>query len=578
MAAGAAGRWFYADGDKRTGPVGLEALVELIVTGQLPASTLVWRHGLAAWTAAADVAEVADHLPPPLPGGAAIAAEPAPEPPPLPQAPAAPSLPEAEAQVPDTPRLLELRQRLTDEANWRAFPQLADELRKLGRLDEAVAVCRDGLRKHPDYRLARVALAQVLLDRGDLEDARQELQVVLESAPSNVVAGRLLGDCLDRLGDSRAALLAYKAALAFAPRDPLLLDRVRELEGGPAPGDESDEPEKGAQEEAAAPGGAPDTWDGEPAGAGPPDPQAEGEPTEQARDQDAGEADAEEEDDVKPIPVVPADEEFEIERPGHGVRIVRAATVPANTPFTQEDASYWPARSLAENDFPDLIQALHQRRWTGTMALTQMGHVKSVMVQDGRLVFASSSSRDDRLGELLLRRGRITLQQYYDASKALGKGKRLGAVLVEQGALEPTDLVKVVVEHTQEVIYSVFQWTEGFYRLKDGLAGEETITLKMSTPDLILEGIRRIEAWSRVERGVGGLDARYERAEDWQKEMKQVTLPPEKLSLLTEHDGVKSVREMCQVNAMLSDFEACRTIWAFRVIGVLRAIPPELEK
>ncbi len=551
MAAGAAGRWFYAEGDKRTGPVGLEALVELIVTGQLPAGTLVWRHGLAAWTAAADVAEVADHLPPPLPdGGAAATPAAAPEPPP----PAAPP------KTPDTPRLMELRQRLTDEANWRAFPQLADELRKLGRLDESLAVCRDGLRKHPDYRLARVTLAQLLLDRGDLEDARQELQAVLDSAPENVVAGRLLGDCLDRLGDSRAAYLAYKAALAFAPRDPLLLDRVRELGGGPAPGEEVEqEPVQEPGEPAAGDG----IYAGEDVA-----PAAQDQPEEQEQ---------EEEDDVKPIPVVPADEEFEIERPGHGVRIVRAATVPAHTPFTQEDSSYWPARSLAENDFPDLIQALHQRRWTGTMALTQMGHVKSVMVQDGRLVFASSSSRDDRLGELLLRRGRITLQQYYDASKAIGKGKRLGAALVEQGALEPTDLVKAVVEHTQEVIYSVFQWTEGFYRLKDGLAGEETITLKMSTPDLILEGIRRIEAWSRIERGVGGLDARYERVDDWQKEMKQVTLPPEKMGLLSDHNGVKSVREMCQENAMLSDFEACRTIWAFRVIGVLRAIPPELE-
>jgi hypothetical protein len=211
------------------------------------------------------------------------------------------------------------------------------------------------------------------------------------------------------------------------------------------------------------------------------------------------------------------------------------------------------------------------------MALTQLGQVKSVMVQDGRLVFASSSSKDDRLGELLLRRGRITLQQYYDAGKAIGQGKRLGAALVEQGALPPEELVKAVVEHTQEVIYSVFQWTEGFYRLKDGLAGEESITLKMSTPDVILEGIRRIEAWSRIERGVGGLDARYERASEWQKEMKQVTLAPEKLALLQEHEGVKSVREVCQGATMLSDFEVCRTLWAFRVIGVLRPLPPELE-
>jgi hypothetical protein len=235
-------------------------------------------------------------------------------------------------------------------------------------------------------------------------------------------------------------------------------------------------------------------------------------------------------------------------------------------------------RSLSENDFPDLIQALNERRWTGTIALTQLGLVKTVVVQDGRLVFATSSSRDDRLGELLLRRGRITLQQYADASRAMGTGKRLGAVLVEQGSLEASELVKTVIEHTQEVIYSVFQWTDGSYRLKEGLGDEETITLRMSTPDVILEGIRRIETWSRIERGCGGLDARYERAPEFEKTLKQMTLSQEKLALLREFEGVRTVREICESGTMLSDFEICRTIWAFRVIGVLRAAPPEISQ
>src|SRR5215510_1536803 len=87
----------------------------------------------------------------------------------------------------------------------------------------------------------------------------------------------------------------------------------------------------------------------------------------------------------------------------------------------------------------------------------------AVLVQEGRLVFASSSSPDDRLGELLLRRGRLSLRQFADAGRAVAPGKRLGTVLVEQGILTPKDLIKMVVEHTQEIIYGAFQWTEGQY-------------------------------------------------------------------------------------------------------------------
>lgn len=555
MSAGGAGRWFYAQGEKRLGPVELDPLVEMIVTGRLPTTTLVWRHGLAEWTAAARVPEIAGHLPPPLPGGPAASgtavSRPSADRPPQPAEPAA-AAPAAPPTPTDTPRIAELRRRLADEAQWRAFPQLVDELRKEKRLDEALQVCREGLKKHADYRLARIALSHVLMDRGDVAEAQRELQAVLDSAPENLVAGRLLGACLEVQGDARAALLAYKATLVFAPRDPHLLARVRALGGELPASDAAFEP---AEPPPPVPAPAPE----EPGQASaPPEPPA-------AREEDS-----------RPIPLVPAEDEFELERPGDASRVVKAADVAAQTPFTADDPAYWPTRSLAENDFPDLIQALHQRRWTGTMSLTHMGQVKSVMVHEGRLVFASSSSKDDRLGDLLLRRGRISLQQYLDASAAVGKGKRLGGVLVQQGALEPADLVKVVVEHTQEVIYSVFQWVEGFYRLKDGLEGQEKITLKMSTPDIILEGIRRIEAWSRIERGIGGIDCRYERLEDWQKEAKQMTLTPETLAVLAEHEGVKSVREICQQASMLSDFELCRTVWAFRVIGVLRPVPPEL--
>jgi hypothetical protein len=232
--------------------------------------------------------------------------------------------------------------------------------------------------------------------------------------------------------------------------------------------------------------------------------------------------------------------------------------------------------SLAERDFPSLVQSLHERRWTGSLTLTQAGVGKSVIVQEGRLVFASSSSPDDRLGELLLRRGRLTLKQYTDASLAIAPGKRLGAILIEQGALAPKDLVRSVVEHTQEIIYSAFQWTEGQYRLQEGAASAEAITLKISTPDLIVEGIRRIDSWTRVNGAIGGLDARYSRAERYAEVTPTMTLTLERMSLLEALTAERSVGELCGTTP-LSDFELCRTLWAFRVIGLARRTdsPPE---
>jgi hypothetical protein len=247
----------------------------------------------------------------------------------------------------------------------------------------------------------------------------------------------------------------------------------------------------------------------------------------------------------------------------------RAVSPPAAEPVSAE----LPATgSLAEYDFPDLIHSLFVRGWTGTVELHRGRIDTSVQVTGGRLVFASSTNRDERLGELLLRRDKITLPQYYDASKAIRKGKRLGTVLVEQGALEPKDLVKVVVEHTRELICSVFLWTEGFYKLKEGPdPGNESITLRLSTADIIMEGIGRVQAWSRIERGVGGPQARYVRADDYQERLQEMTLTPEKLLMVGDLGGERDVASICEASK-LGDFEVCRTLWAFRVIGIVRRL------
>ena len=44
--------WFYVQDDKRLGPVAVEHIVHLVMTTALPASALVWHHGLPEWTEA----------------------------------------------------------------------------------------------------------------------------------------------------------------------------------------------------------------------------------------------------------------------------------------------------------------------------------------------------------------------------------------------------------------------------------------------------------------------------------------------------------------------------------------------
>ncbi len=87
----------------------------------------------------------------------------------------------------ENPRIEELRRRVQLDPASIAFAALAEEFRRIGRHEEAIETCRAGLQRHPAYLSARVTLGRALIETGDYDSAREELETVLRSA-TNVSA------------------------------------------------------------------------------------------------------------------------------------------------------------------------------------------------------------------------------------------------------------------------------------------------------------------------------------------------------------------------------------------------------
>jgi tetratricopeptide (TPR) repeat protein len=131
--------------------------------------------------------------------------------------------------VADNQRIEDLRRRVQKDPASIAFAQLAEECRRAGQVEEAVEVCRAGLAIHPGYLSARVTLGRALIEMNDLDQALQELTVVLKSAPENLAAIRGIAEIHHRRGELAEALTQYRAALALARNDPDLQQTVAEL-------------------------------------------------------------------------------------------------------------------------------------------------------------------------------------------------------------------------------------------------------------------------------------------------------------------------------------------------------------
>ena len=101
----------------------------------------------------------------------------------------------------DTVRIEELRRRVQMDPASIAFAALAEEYRRAGNHEEAIATCRTGLQRHPAYLSARVTLGRSLLETGRYEEARHELEFVLRAAPENLAAIRGLAEIHHRARD-----------------------------------------------------------------------------------------------------------------------------------------------------------------------------------------------------------------------------------------------------------------------------------------------------------------------------------------------------------------------------------------
>lgn len=235
----------------------------------------------------------------------------------------------------------------------------------------------------------------------------------------------------------------------------------------------------------------------------------------------------------------------------------------------QEDEDLTIRGEIATTSVPELLRSLMQSGETGLLVMRSGDVTKSVYLQQGRVVYAASNDPDERLGESLLRRGRITARQYVEASRQIRPGRRLGALLVEMSALQSQDLIPAVEEQVKDILMELFTWTSGEYEfvMKESHS-PDIVTLNISTENLILEGIRRTKNWSRILRAVRSIDA-VPVPTGQTDTLYKLELSEDEQEVLSHVNGRSSVDEISRVS-YLTSFETCRTLWAFQVLGLVR--------
>ncbi len=163
--------------------------------------------------------------------------------------------------------------------------------------------------------------------------------------------------------------------------------------------------------------------------------------------------------------------------------------------------------SLSTLNVAELLLEVHLSGLTGILRLNQGDVKKGVYFKAGAIVFAHSNLKSERLGETLLRLGKITDDEFRVASvDVVERGKRLGKTLCEKGFLSEGEVHAGVSYQMQQIIYSIFNWDHGEYEFVERERPVfEDIMVDVSTANVLIGGIRHITNITVLKR-VTGID------------------------------------------------------------------------
>jgi len=224
---------------------------------------------------------------------------------------------------------------------------------------------------------------------------------------------------------------------------------------------------------------------------------------------------------------------------------------------------------IETSSVPELLRSFLASGETGILTFRSGEVSKTLYLHEGKLVFAASTNPDERLGESLLVRGRISARQHLEASQMIRPGRRLGTILVELEAIESEELSPAVEQQVKDLLVDLMTWTSGDYELVMKQVDPETlVTVNISLENIVIEGLRRSRSWSQITRGLGGIDVVPVPTGNTEV-LYKLELTEEEQELLGHVNGNSTVEQICQVS-YLSNFDTCRLLWAFKVLGLIR--------
>jgi curved DNA-binding protein CbpA len=140
-----------------------------------------------------------------------------------------------------------------------------------------------------------------------------------------------------------------------------------------------------------------------------------------------------------------------------------------------------------------LLHRIYSTRMTGKLQLVLGRIEKQLFFNFGQLVFATSSDRNDSLGEMMLRSGALTQREFEEASALVGTGQRFGSAIAEMGIYSVEEISSWIQRQLTQITASILDYRACRFYFFNSLEKELMPEIGIAVPvgKLLLEAVRK---------------------------------------------------------------------------------------
>lgn len=230
--------------------------------------------------------------------------------------------------------------------------------------------------------------------------------------------------------------------------------------------------------------------------------------------------------------------------------------------------------NLRDFSTTQLLNLINLARKTGALTIEGQDGAARMYFKEGRLIHASLSGQDGHLTRMLLKVGKITLEQSraIEARARVKTDKELGLLLIQSGIADQKAIIQGVRDYMLDVVYLLFTWVDGIFRFEPNeLPSEDRITVAINLENVIMEGSRRVKEWERLRDELPDLDMALKFAD---RPIRPVKLSVEEWRVISFINPRNTIRQIAQANSM-NDFQIRKIVYGMLSAGLVELVMPE---